>query len=122
MSESKENEISTVLGFSIIIKNLPVKEMPLPHTKYRKVQPRQKNLTTNLNMAQVQQLKHFNHDAMKRHKFHQEREVLMANIKKKQRLSTYEGEMNRFEHARIKGPLSAEQNARLEQLKNLLGK
>ena len=89
---------------------------------YRKAQPRQKNLTTNLNMAQVQQLQHYNHDAMKRHKFHQEREVLMADIKRKQRISTYEGEMNRFEHARIHGPLGAEQNARLEQLKTLLGK
>ena len=96
--------------------------MTLPHTKYRKAQPSRKNLTTHLTQEQVQQLKHFNHDAMKRHKFHQEREVLMANIKKKQRISTYEGEMNRFEAARIKGPLSAEQNARLEQLKTLLGK
>ena len=94
--------------------------MTLPHT--RKAQPRRKNLTTNLTQQQVQQLKHFNQDAMKRHKFHQEREVLVANIRRKQRISTYEGEMNRFEHARIKGPLSSEQNARLEQLKTLLGK
>ena len=77
---------------------------------------------TNLNQQQVEQLQRFNHDALKRHKFHQEREVLMANIKRKQRISTYEGEMNRFEHARIHGPLSSEQNARLEQLKTLLGK
>ena len=96
--------------------------MTLPHTKYRKAQPRRKNLTTNLTQQQVQQLKHFNQDAMKRHKFHQEREVLMDTIRRKQRISTYEGEMNRFEAARIKGPLSAEQNARLEQLKTLLGK
>ena len=98
--------------------------MTLPHTKYRKVPPRQKNLTTNLSQQQVQQLKHFNHDAMKRHKFHQEREVLMANIRRKQRISTYEGEMNRFEHHRIHGnqELNREQNARLEQLKTLLGK
>ena len=96
--------------------------MTLPHTKYRKAQPRRKNLTTNLTQAQVEQLQRFNHDAIKKHKFHQEREVLVANIKRKQRISTYEGEMNRFEHARIKGSLSAEQNARLEQLKTLLGK
>ena len=122
MSESKENEISTALGFSIIIKNLHVKEMPLPHMKYRRAQPRQKNLTTNLNMAQVQQLQHYNHDAMKRHKFHQEREVLMADIKRRQKISTYEGELDRFQHARIKGPLDREQNARLERLKTLIGK
>ena len=96
--------------------------MTLPHTKYRKAEPRRKNLTTNLTQAQVEQLQRFNHDAMKKHKFHQEREVLMATIKKKQRLSTYEGEMNRFEAARLNGPLRAEANARLEQLKTLIGK
>ena len=122
MSESKGNEISTALGFSIIIKNLPVKEMPLPHMKYRRAQPRQKNLTTNLNMAQVQQLKHFNHAAMQKHKFHQEREVLMRNMINRQKIATYEGEMDRFQAARIKGPLSAEANARLNELKTLLGK
>ena len=98
--------------------------MTLPHAKYRKAQPRLKNLTTNLTQEQVQQLQRFNHDAMKKHKFHQEREVLMANIKRKQRISTYEGEMNRFQTARKFGDpaFSREQNARLEQLKTLLGK
>ena len=96
--------------------------MTLPHTKFKKAEPRRKNLTTNLNQAQVEQLQRFNHDAMKKHKFHQEREVLMANIKRKQKISTYEGERDRFEHARIHGPLSAEQNARLERLKTLIGK
>ena len=46
----------------------------------------------------------------------------MDTIKRKQRISTYEGERDRFENARIKGPLNKEQNARLEQLKTLLGK
>ena len=96
--------------------------MTLPHLKYRKAQPGRKNLTGNLNQQQVEQLARFNHDGMKRHKFHQEREVLMANIKRKQKISTYEGERDRFEHARIHGPLSAEQNARLERLKTLIGK
>ena len=75
-----------------------------------------------MTQQQVQHLQRVNRDGMKRYKFHQEREVLMADIRRKQRISTYEGEMNRFEHARIKGPLSSEQNARLEQLKTLLGK
>ena len=75
-----------------------------------------------MTQQQVQQLQRINRDGMKRYKFHQEREVLMDTIRRKQRISTYEGEMNRFEAARIKGPLSAEQNARLEQLKTLLGK
>ena len=109
-----------------------------PHMKHRKAQPSRKvaywnaaskaragNLTTNLTQPQVEQLARFNHDGLKRHKFHQEREVLMANIKKKQRISTYEGELNRFEHHRIQHgnqALNREQNARLEQLKTLLGK
>ena len=96
--------------------------MTLPHAKHRKAEPRRKNLTTHLTQQQVQQLGRFNRDAMKKHKFHQEREVLVANIKRKQRISTYEGERDRFEAARIKGPLNKEQNARLEQLKTLLGK
>ena len=111
--------------------------MTLPHVKYRNTQPSRKSAYWNpaaskaagnfnrlgtLNQHQVEQLARFNHDGMKRHKFHQEREVLMANIKRKQKISTYEGERDRFEHARIHGALSAEQNARLEQLKNLLGK
>ena len=96
--------------------------MTLPHLKRRRAAPKRQNLTTHLTQQQVQELGRFNRDGMKRHKFHQEREVLMANIRRKQRISTYEGERDRFEHARIKGPLSSEQNARLEQLKTLLGK
>ena len=46
----------------------------------------------------------------------------MDTIRREQRISTYEGERDRFEHARIHGPLSAEQNSRLERLKTLLGK
>ena len=75
-----------------------------------------------MTQQQVQHLQRVNRDGMKRHKFHQEREVLMATIRRKQRISTYEGERDRFENARIKGPLNKEQNARLEQLKTLLGK
>ena len=96
--------------------------MTLPHLKRRRAAPKRQNLTTHLTQPQVQQLARVNRDALKKHKFHEEREVLMANIKRKQKISTYEGEMNRFEHARIHGSLSSEQNARLEQLKTLLGK
>ena len=90
--------------------------------KYRKVQPRQKNLTTNLDMHQVQQLQNINHAAVKKHKFHQERNMHMASMINRQKIATYEGELDRFEHARIKGPLNAEANARLKELKVLLGK
>ena len=110
--------------------------MTLPHVKYKNAQPSRKtsywnpaptgkfNRLGNLNQQQVEQLARFNHDALKRHKFHQEREVLMANIRRKQKISTYEGELNRFEHHRIHGnpALNREQNARLEQLKTLIGK
>ena len=48
--------------------------------------------------------------------------MLMENLKRKQRISTYEGERDRFEMARIKGPMRREENARLGQLKTLLGK
>ena len=75
-----------------------------------------------MTQQQVQHLQRVNRDGMKRYKFHQEREVLMDTIRRKQRISTYEGERDRFEHARIHGPLSAEQNARLERLKTLIGK
>ena len=94
--------------------------MTLPRT--RKIPPPTRNLTTNLRQYQVEQLQRYNHDAMKRHKFHQDRAVLIDNIRRKQKISTYEGERDRFEAARIKGPFSKEQNARLEQLKTLLGK
>ena len=94
--------------------------MTLPRT--RKIPPRKKNLTTGLSQERVEHLQRLNRDGMKRYKFHQEREVLMDTIRRKQRISTYEGERDRFEHARIKGPLNKEQNARLEQLKTLLGK
>ena len=96
--------------------------MTLPHLKRRKVAPRRKNLTTGLTQDKVEMLARINRDAIKKHKFHEERGLLMADIKRKQRISTYEGERDRFEHARIKGPLNKEQNARLEQLKTLLGK
>ena len=114
--------------------------MTLPHVKYRNTQPSRKSAYWNpaaskaagnfnrlgtLNQHQVEQLARFNHDGMKRHKFHQEREVLMANIKRRQKISTYEGEMNRLDHHRIQygnQALNREQNARLEQLKTLLGK
>ena len=122
MSESKENEISTALGFSIIIKNLHVKEMPLPHMKYKRAQPRQKNTITNLDMHQVQQLQKINREALQKHKFHQERNMHMTNMINRQKIATYEGELDRFEHARIKGPLNTEANARLKELKTLLGK
>ena len=75
-----------------------------------------------MTQQQVQHLQRVNRDGMKRHKFHQEKEVLMDTIRRKQRISTYEAERDRFEAARIKGPFSKEQNARLEQLKTLLGK
>ena len=94
--------------------------MTLPRT--RKIPPRTKNLTTNLTQERVEHLQRLNRDGMKRYKMDQERAVLMDTIKRKQRISTYEGERDRFENARIKGPLNKEQNARLEQLKTLLGK
>ena len=96
--------------------------MTLPHLKRRKVAPRRKNLTTGLTQDKVEMLARINRDAIKKHKFHEESALLMDNLKRKQRISTYEGERDRFEAARIKGPLSREQNARLEQLKTLLGK
>ena len=94
--------------------------MTLPRT--RKIPPRKKNLTTGLSQERVEHLMRLNRDGMKRYKRDQEREVLMDTIKRKQRISTYEGERDRFEHARIHGVLNKEQNARLEQLKTLLGK
>ena len=96
--------------------------MTLPHLKRRKVAPRRKNLTTGLTQDKVEYLARLNRDAIKKHKLHEESAMLMADIKRRQRISTYEGERDRFEAARIKGPLSAEQNARLGQLKTLLGK
>ena len=82
----------------------------------------QKNLTTGLSPRKVEYLARIHRDAIKQYKHHQERELLMNDIKRKQRLSTYEGERDRFEAARIKGPLNREHNARLGQLKTLLGK
>ena len=96
--------------------------MTLPHLKRRRAAPKRQNLTTHLTQDQVQKLARVNRDALKKHKFHQEREVLMADIKRRQKISTYEGELDRFQHARIKGPLDREQNARLERLKTLIGK
>ena len=96
--------------------------MTLPHLKRRRAAPKRKNLTTGLTQDKVEYLARLNRDAIKQHKFHEERNMLMADIKRRQRISTYEGERDRFEAARIKGPLSREQNARLEQLKTLLGK
>ena len=46
----------------------------------------------------------------------------MASMINRQKIATYEGELDRFEHARIKGPLDTEANARLKELKTLLGK
>ena len=99
--------------------------MTLPRT--RKIKRPTLNLTTNLRQHQVEQLQRYNHDAMKRHKFHQDRAVLMDTIKRKQKISTYEGERDRLVGAwsarRFGDPeFGAEQQARLEQLKILLGK
>ena len=96
--------------------------MTLPHLKRRRHEPRRQNLTAGLTQDKVEYLARLNRDAMKKYKHHQETELLMNDIKRKQRISTYEGERDRFEAARIKGPLSREQNARLGQLKTLLGK
>ena len=96
--------------------------MTLPHLKRRRHAPRQQNLVTGLSHDKVEYLARLNRDAVKQYKHHQEKELLMNEIKRKQRMSTYEGERDRFEAARIKGPLSREQNARLGQLKTLLGK
>ena len=99
--------------------------MTLPRT--RKIPPRKKNLTTGLSQERVEHLMRLNRDGMKTYKRAQEREVLMDTIKRKQKISTYEGERDRLMGAwsarRAGDPeFGAEQQARLEQLKTLLGK
>ena len=96
--------------------------MTLPHLKRRKAAPRRLNRTNGLTQDQLEHLSRLHRDAVKKHRFHEESALLRENLQRKQRISTYEGERDRFEMARIKGPLSREQNARLEQLKTLLGK
>ena len=96
--------------------------MTLPHLKRRKAAPRRLNRTNGLTQDQLEHLSRLNRDAVKKHRFHEESAMLMENLKRKQRISTYEGERDRFEMARIKGPLRREENARLGQLKTLLGK
>ena len=102
--------------------------MTLPRTKkIKRPATRLPTRMAHLHQHQVEQLQKYNHDAMKRHKFHQDRAVLMENIKKKQKISTYEGERDRLVGAwsarRFGDPeFGAEQQARLEQLKILLGK
>ncbi len=76
----------------------------------------------NLNMRMVQQLQRINKQALQKHKFQQEKSMHLQNIANKQRNATYESELARFENARIKGPLSAESYARLQELKELLRK
>ena len=75
-----------------------------------------------LTQDKIEHLARLNRDAVKNYRFHEESAMLRENLKRKQRISTYEGERDRFEMARIKGPLRREENARLGQLKTLLGK
>ena len=96
--------------------------MTLPHLKRRKAAPRRLNRTNGLTQDQLEHLSRLNRDAVKQHRFHEESALLMENLKRKQRISTYEGERDRFEMARLKGPRRREENARLGQLKTLLGK
>ena len=73
-----------------------------------------------LDMRQIQQLQRINKQTLAKHKFHQERNMHMANIINRQKLATYENELSRFENARLKGPLSTESYARMERLKQML--
>jgi len=75
-----------------------------------------------LDMRMVQQLQRINKQALKKHKFQQERSMHMQNLANRQRNATYESELSRFENARLKGPLSTESYARLQELKELLKK
>ncbi len=75
-----------------------------------------------LDMRMVQQLQRINKQALQKHKFQQEKSMHLQNIANRQRNATYESELARFENARIKGPLSAESYARLQELKELLKK
>ena len=75
-----------------------------------------------MNMRMIQQLQRINQQALQKEKFHQERKMHINNIINRQRAATYESELDRFENARIKGPLGVEANARLEHLKKMLHK
>ena len=82
-----------------------------------------KTVTTDkLDMRMIQQLQRINRQALRKDKFHQERNMHMQNIINRQKSATFESEMARFENARLKGPLSAESYARLAQLKEMLHK
>ena len=96
--------------------------MTLPHVKRKKAVPKRQPRTMGFTQDQLAHLSRINRDAVKEHRFHEESALLRENLKRKQRISTYEGERDRFEMARIKGPLRREENARLGQLKTLLGK
>ena len=73
-----------------------------------------------LDMRQIQQLQRINKQTLAKHKFHQERNMHMANIINRQKAVTYESELSRLENARLKGPLSTESYARMERLKQML--
>ena len=96
--------------------------MTLPHLKHKKKAAPKRQALFGLTPDSIAHLARLNRDAVKNYKFHEESAMLRENLKRKQRISTYEGERDRFEMARLKGPLRREENARLEQLKTLLGK
>ena len=86
-------------------------------------QKKGKTLTADrLDMRQIQQLQRINRQTLAKHKFHQERNMHMQSIIDRQKAATYQSELERFENARIKGPLSAESYNRLQQLKTILNK
>ena len=104
--------------------------MPIPNKKYKRGAqppkapraPKPVHTADKLDMRQVQQLQRINKEAMAKHKFHQERNQHMQNMINRQKAATFESELDRFEHARLQGPLTTESNARLERLKELLSK
>ena len=70
----------------------------------------------------LHQLQRINMQSMKKYKFHQEKNLHMAEIIRKQKHSNFESEYDKLQGSTIKGPLAVESYNRLQQLKNLLNK
>ena len=84
---------------------------------------RKKTVTADrLDLRQIQLLQRINRQSMAKAKFHQERNMHMQSIIDRQKAANYQLELDRFENARIKGPLSQESYNRLQQLKQILSK
>ena len=79
-------------------------------------------LQPKLDQRALHQLQRINIQSMKKYKFHQEKNLHMSEIIRKQKHSNFESEYDKLQGATIKGPLAAESYNRLQQLKAMLNK